>query len=102
MPGRSKHGTQARVAERMQKAHVKFYKEKGANEAYHMRKKGLDKVPDIELNLFSQRRFSVIDLEKKLIFLYLSSNLCYFCFLRRCIRNPNRNVRNQEQRRRSN
>ena len=50
----------------MEKARVTYYKEKGAHEEYYRRRKGLDKVEDITLNLFSRRRYSVIDLERKL------------------------------------
>jgi predicted nuclease of predicted toxin-antitoxin system len=50
----------------MSMAKSTFYKEKGAMEAFHLRRKGLDKVQDIELNLFSQRRYTVIDMDKKL------------------------------------
>jgi predicted nuclease of predicted toxin-antitoxin system len=54
------------MSERISKTHVNFYKEKGASEAYHLRKKGLDQVEDVEIQIYSQRRYSIIDLERKL------------------------------------
>ena len=66
IPGRSKYGTEDRAAERMSKAKVQFYKEKGAAEMANLRRQGKDKIPDIELKFYPQRCFSMIDLEKKI------------------------------------
>ena len=50
----------------MKKAKVNFYKEKGAAETAYLRRIGKDKVKDVTLKLFSHRRLSIIDLERKL------------------------------------
>ena len=63
---RSKFGTEERVAKRMDKANVRFYKEKGASEQSYLYRQGRALPADVELKFYSQRHFSVIDLEKKL------------------------------------
>jgi hypothetical protein len=66
MSSRSKHGTEDRVASRMDKANVRFYKEKGAADQAYLHRQGKSLPEDILLEFFPQRKFSMIDLEKKL------------------------------------
>jgi hypothetical protein len=60
---RSKYGTEKRLVEKMNKARVNFYKEKGAADMAYLRRHGKNKIPDVTLALYPQRRVSRIDIE---------------------------------------
>jgi hypothetical protein len=65
---RSKHGTEKRLLEKAKKTKVNFYKEKGAADMAYLKRLGKDTIPDIDLEIYPQRRVSRIDLEKSMSF----------------------------------